>query len=136
MRWFEIALFLVILQTFGAIFINYAESMGIKTILKVEQPSQSEIQQAEQIKSETQIEEQISATDPLSAALGWFYQQLSNLANAIFSASFPLIKYVLWLPLYLQAIGVPPPFAWGVFSIYTIIEVIGFVQFVSGRRIE
>ena len=81
-------------------------------------------------------EEELTATDPIQAALGWFYQQLSNIANRLFSATFPLIRYVAWIPFYLIAIGVPSEFAWGIFSVVMIIQVIGFFEFVTGRPIE
>jgi len=136
MRFYHIALFLFIFQTFGAIFTDYAPYMGLNATLYIDKLTPQALQQVEEIKQEVAPEEELTATDPIQAALGWFYQQLSNIANRLFSATFPLIRYVAWIPFYLMAIGVPSEFAWGIFSVVMIIQVIGFFEFVTGRPIE
>ncbi|RLE45198.1 hypothetical protein DRJ16_00030 [Candidatus Woesearchaeota archaeon] len=136
MRFYNIALFLFILQTFGALFIAYASDMGMEETLIVRQPTQEEIQEIEQTRQTIQntTSSTVTSENPLSAALGWFYQQITTGINSLFASSF--MKYVIWIPLYLQAIGVPPAFAWGVFSVYTVIEFVGLIQLITGRWIE
>ena len=137
MRFYQIALFLFIIQTFGGLLAAYAEEMGISAVIYAETPPKEAIQRIEATKTQiANITGQVTSENPLSAALGWFYSQLNAIGNKLFSALFPLVKYIAWLPFYLNSIGVPPAFSWGIFSVLILIEIIGFYEFITGREIE
>jgi hypothetical protein len=136
MKWFDIVLFMGIVYIFGAILSSYTSQMGMKNIsVYSTPPSASEVQQASNILESTKSGIPVSSTDPIGTALGWFYQQISNAVSYLFN-SIPFVKYVFWLPIYLQAAGIPSEISWGLFVVYGFIVAVAMFEALTGREVE
>lgn len=137
MRVYRIALFIFITQLFAGLLQIDALSMGFsKNPLNVSAVSSSDVQEAENMKNSIMPQESASETDAISGALGWFYRQITNAAQALFNVANPLFKAICWIPIMLVAAGVPHVYAWALFSIISVLEAIGFIEFIAGRDIE
>ena len=136
MRVYAIGLFLFILQTFGAILLPYSSSMGWSTSIYIESPDSSSAQQVADTAKGIAPSESTGNIDPLSAALGWFYRGMTAAINKFFTATFPIIQYLAWLPFYLTAIGIPWEFSWGIFLVTLVVEAVGVIELWTGRDIE
>lgn len=136
MKIYRIALFLFICQVAAGLLQGDAGLIGLRQTFNVSAVNNEDIQHAENIKDNLMPDTSASTTDPISGALGWFYRQINNAAQYIFNSAFPIIAAIAWLPLFLMAIGVPGVYAWAVFTITSVVEVIGFIEFVAGREVE
>lgn len=132
MRLWDIALFFIILNIFGTIWFGsgkFNEEMGFKTELYFDMPEDlSDIE--ENVESGGLTDAEVTGTDPLTNALGWFYNMVSTKLSAVLN---PLKKYVLFSAVVLMTIGVPSSIAYGFASIFLMIQIIGVVQLVTGR---
>lgn len=135
MRFWEITLFLIIINIFGAFFTGVLPSLGFSAfpILNV---TTSEVQATAlgiEAKYQTGInQEQISSADPLTQALGLLYQAVQMVWNGILGT---IKQYVFWLPYLMILYGVPDGFAWGFEVVLVIIQTIGFAQLITGRSL-
>jgi hypothetical protein len=138
MKWFDIVLFMAIVYTFGMILSGYAEQMGMKGVKTFTRPLTAE-ESAKSTKlleeSKTGAEYTVGSTDPISYALGWFYQQISRAVIFLFN-SIPLVDRVFWLPLMMQDAHIPGEIAWGVFTIYAFIMGVAMFEALTGREVE
>ena len=135
MRFYKIALFVFILYAFGGIIASHASSMGMSAGLYAGQLDDATVQKAANAKILTTLGS-VSGTDPISAALGWFYQQIGSIASTLFSVAFPLIEPLAWLPFYMIWIGIPADITWAIWGILMVIEAVGFYEFFTGREME
>jgi hypothetical protein len=136
MIFFRIALFIFITQLVAGLVQVSAGDFGFGyNPLNVSSVDQATVQQAENLKNNIMPSESASTTDPIAGALGWFYKQITNAAQQLFSSAFPLISTLAWMPMMLIALHVPATWAWALFSVLTIIEVLGLIEFISGRSL-
>ncbi|MHA1874043.1 MAG: hypothetical protein ACTSVB_08005 [Candidatus Heimdallarchaeaceae archaeon] len=129
MRLWDIALFFMILNIFGTIF---TDQLDLPSKVYLDMPEDlSSIES--NVESGGLTDAEVTGTDPLTNALGWFYNMISTKLGAILN---PLKKYVLFSAIVLITFGVPSAIAYGFTSIFLIIQIIGIVQLVTGRSFK
>jgi hypothetical protein len=138
MKWFDIVLFMGIIYIFGGILSGYTEQMGMKGVKTFMRPlTTEEAGNATQLLEQSKVSAgyTVASTDPISYALGWFYQQISNAVMFLFS-KIPFADKVFWLPLMMQNAHIPGEIAWGVFTIYAFIMGVAMFEALTGREVE
>jgi hypothetical protein len=142
MRVMDIAIFMFVFQVIGGIIIGggYLQQMGFyPNVLTMHNDVNNTIQNASnQLYNTTNTITQgvTQSSDPLASAFGLFYQWMMSSMMSLINAVNPIIWYVAWLPLVMQWAGIPAELAWGFFLIYTGLEVIAFLQMISGRSFK
>lgn len=130
MKFYDIALFLMIVNVFAMYFVSLSESLGYTEYSIFSEPKEEALTEMESEVQEGITQEEITGDDPVTYALGLIY---AVVRNAILSVINPLKKYVLWLPYLLMNYGVPGEFAYSMGVIYYFIMIVGLVQIVTGR---
>ncbi len=116
--------------------------MGITGSWEIHQPTQSELSEAEEKFQETMSQTEVSSEDPISTFLSRTSQAVSNALN---SAMNFLKKYILAIPYMIIHIFTPPSasasdramiqfFAYIIGTIAWIIQLVGIIQFATGRE--
>lgn len=135
MRFWDIAFFFMIVNIFGSIWYSsngLNDQIGFKSKLYFDMPTDlSEIENNTETGGLQNAE--VTSTDPLTNALGWFYNMISTKLKAIFT---PLKNYVLFSYIVFTTIGVPSSFAYGLTSVFLAIQIIGVVQLITGRSFK
>ena len=135
MRFYHIALFLFIFQLVSAwtVASGFLTSLGISAQLSIHDIDEAELAQAEERFSESVTSGEITNQDPISALLGWGAQMILGVLNTVLN---PLKQFVLAFPYILIQAGVQPAFAYLMGTIFWLIQIIGFAEFATGRRID
>jgi len=130
MKFWDIALFLFIVNVFGIAFSALASDMGYSSFYLFHKETTETLQTMES-KVQTGIsDEEITGDDPVTYALGIMYSVIKKAILAVFN---PLKEYILWLPFLLINLGVPTSFAHGMGAIFWLIQIVGLVQIITGR---
>jgi len=139
MRVIDIAIFMLVFQVMGAAVVGFLPYMGLEgDIFVMHQDTDTEIQNY-QNKVEDVVENYQSSAesgDPLSTAFGMFYNWMMSAIGNIVDSAMPILKYVAWMPLLMQQMGVPALIAWPFFTIFTVLEAFGFMQLIAGRNVK
>lgn len=133
MRFWDITLFLIIVNIFGVFFTGLLPSLGYSSYPILSVTSQDIQAKANEIESKYNTgisQSEISNVDPLSQALGLLYQAVQMVWNGILGS---LKQYVFWLPYLMIIFGIPNEFAWGFEIMLVIIQTMGFAQLITGR---
>lgn len=129
MRLWDIALFFMILNIFGTIF---TDQLDLPSKVYLDMPENvTDVEQ--ELNTAGMKDSEVTGTDPLTNALGWFYNMIRTKAEAVFN---PIKKYVLFSAVVLMVFDVPPVIAYGFASIFLIIQIIGILQFITGRSFK
>jgi hypothetical protein len=134
MKFYEIALFLLIIQLFGGFLWNFAQSdLGFTGGVKFYNDRTYDISQIQNQTKGALSTDEVSGEDPVSYVLGLSYKAVTKVVNAVMT---PLEKYILWIPMMLVTFGVPESFALMVGAVTLFVEGIGLAQFILGRSLK
>jgi len=134
MKFYEIALFLLIIQLFGGFLWSFAQSdLGFTGGVKFYKDRTYQISEMQNKTKGALSTEEVSGEDPVSYVLGLSYKAVTKVVNAVMT---PLEEYILWIPLLLVTFGVPENFALGIGAIVLFVEAIGLAQFILGRSLK
>ena len=130
MKFWDITLFLIIVNIFGAFFYNLAYDVGYRGGYYIHKDQTATLAEMQNKTNAGIATEEVSGTDWLSNALGLMFSAIIKVFTGIFT---PLQDYVLWLPFFLMTFGVPSTFAYGMGTIFWFIQLIGIAQVFTGR---
>jgi len=131
MKFWDIALFLIIVNVFGSFFSNFAYSdLGYRGYYSLHKDQTATLEEMENQTNSGITQEEVTGSDPISNALGLLYSAVVKTFTAVFN---PLKSYVLWLPYMLMMFGIPSGFAFAMGSVFWFIQIIGIVQVITGR---
>lgn len=136
MKFWNIALFFIILNTFGGTLVTSLADAGVNFPENVyfDALTQEQVQELES-QVDFGVSDELTEQDPLTEALGWFYQIVRNSVMAFFN---PLKKYVLF-PAFMINLVIPdlnPAFGVGLSTIILLIQIAGVLQLVTGRSFK
>lgn len=133
MKMFDIALFFIILTTFGGTFGTILAPAGFIEYNTFDKPTTLEIEAMEtSIEDVTTPSSTISEQDPLTNALGWGY----TIIQSAFSKLLDPLKPYLLFPGHMIGMlipGLPNEIGLGISTIILLIEIVGLVQLLTGR---
>ena len=130
MKFYDIALFLFIINIIGMWMVSFSQELGYSAYALFSEPKASELQEMESKINQAVSTEEITGSDPVTYALGIMYEVIKKAILPIFD---PLKPYIFWLPYLMINFGVPSALAYGVGSIYYLIMIIGLAQMITGR---
>ena len=137
MKFYELALFLFILNVFGMAFtsVGLYEEMGFSESFELggEATTMEELEQVEEGVRESMGEEVMTGDDPVTYTLGLMYSAVERVTTTIFTPLGALTKYIFWPKIILLKFGVPAQIGNAVTLVFGLIQVIGIAQFLTGR---
>lgn len=134
MRFYELTLIMILVNVFGAALTNSGafSQMGLDAEIVSFHPTQTDIETMEQDLKES-VAGDVSGDDATETIFGLVTKAIVQSFNKVFD---PLRKYILWPALIMQAFGIPSEISFGFTIIFNIIQVIGLLQFVTGRSFK
>ena len=134
MKFFHIAMVLFIFQLITAYLVTVLPSIGFSETMSFHEPTQSELESGwadykGDITSDTTVTEDSWVND----LLGSPYEAVKQAITRIFT---PFERYVNTLPFLMIIMGVPETFAWAISVPLYAIQVIGLLQFATGRSLK
>jgi len=142
MRLIDIAVFLFIFEfVLNLLANNFASDLGFNRNevivanpnVDIESETQKQWQQAQTIASAA-ILMGAAAASFLSAVFGQYYLSLLLAAAGVVINFVPVLKqFVSALPMLLIALGLPPTFAWGFYTIYNFLLVLMLLLWLTGK---
>lgn len=133
MKFWDISLFLFIVNVFAWFFVGFSTSLGYTEYNVFHEPKQTELETMETKVYQGISDEEITGDDPVTYALGIMY---SIIKKSILAVMNPLKEYILWFPYLLMNYEVPEAFALGMGAIYYLIMLVGLVQIITGRSFK
>lgn len=137
MRFWDITLFLIIINVFGAFLTapgGLIPSLGFTEGVLIDPTNANNIATEFENEYNTGLtQEEITNADPVTQALGLIYEAVKKVWDGILGA---INQYIFWLPYLMTRFGVPPEFAYGFQVLLLSIQTIGFAQLITGRSIK
>jgi hypothetical protein len=136
MRFYEIALFFIIMNLFGAIFTTIAPDLGFKEQIYWEnEETQTKIGEFEKSAKELTGAQEISGEDWWTKTMGYFYNSIFGKARALINffknfAMFPSNFISMIIP------NLPSQIKTGISALIIFIEGVGIIQFITGRSMR
>lgn len=133
MKFWDLSLFLFIVNIFAWYFVGFSTSLGYSEYSIFAEPKQSTLETMEEKVQRGISEEEVTGDDPVTYALGIMYSIIKKAITAVID---PLKPYALWLPYVLMNYGVPTGFAYGTGTVYYLIMIVGLAQIITGRSFQ
>ena len=133
MKFYEITLFLFIINVFGSFFWSFSQAnLGFTGGVLIHKDQTATVQEMENKTQMAINTEEVSGSDPVTFYLSLTYKAIMKIATSIFN---PLKDFVLWLPMILILFEIPTTFAYGIGTVFWVVQIIGMAQFITGRSL-
>lgn len=134
MKFYEFAMFLFIFQLVSVYFMENSQALGFGLQISFHELTEADFQQAEANFTARSLETtEATSENILDRLVGFVSEAIKASLSTIFT---PLKKYVVSMPYILISLGVPPGFAWMISVPLYIIQIVGIMQFATGRSFK
>jgi hypothetical protein len=130
-KFWELTLVMILFNLFGSALVNSGlfTSMGISENIYVSSPTQTDIEDMEE-KLKTSVSDQVSSNDPATTLFGVISDATSKVISSFFN---PLKRYIFWPNMIMQLFGIPNEIGYAFTIVFNTIQLIGILQFITGK---